>query len=259
VNDEGGAQALARSLAASRLGLPVDVETSVREVDWPENDALIVRDLAKFYKSHSGQTRVFSGINFEVGRGERLAILGRNGQGKSTLIRILGGVLLPSEGEIIRGISLSWPIGFQGAFQGTLTGLDNIRFIARIYQRRYKDVLAFVQDFSELGAKLREPVKHYSDGMRARLAFGLSVAIDFDCYLIDELLSVGDARFQQKCHDALLNRNHPAGLVLASHDAGFIKEYCNKALVLHNGRARLMNDVSFALDLHHALAPPPQV
>ena len=128
-----------------------------------------------------------------------MALLGRNGAGKSTLIKLIGGVELPTAGKITRQMSVSWPLGFAGGFQGSLTGYDNARFIARIYNRSYKDLKVFVEYFTEMGRQLKMPVKTYSSGMRARLAFALSLAIEFDCYLIDEILLVGDQNFQRKC------------------------------------------------------------
>ena len=158
----------------------------------PEAPGLRVINVGKTY--HGASKPLFQNINFDLGKSGRLAILGRNGQGKSTLIRMLGGVLPETDGRIEWRMSSSWPIGFGGGFQGSLSGLDNVRFLARLYNRDYHDTLARVDDFAELGKALRDPVKHYSSGMRARLAFGLSLAIEFECYLIDELIAVGDAR-----------------------------------------------------------------
>lgn len=216
--------------------------------------ALRAINLGKSFVNEGRRTVVFAGVNFEIGEGERIAILGRNGQGKSTLIKILGGVLRATEGRVVTDLSTSWPLGFSGGFQGSLSGLDNIRFISRIYGKRYKDMVAFVDDFSELGAKLLEPVKHYSDGMRARLAFGLSLAIDFDCYLIDEVIAVGDASFREKCQHALLHTDDRRALVLTTHDVHVVRQYCNKAVILHNGRARVFDDINFATDLYGALS-----
>jgi capsular polysaccharide transport system ATP-binding protein len=147
-------------------------------------------------------------------------------------------------------MSVSWPIGFGGGFQGSLSGLDNIRFIARIYDRPYAETLARVDDFAELGPALREPVKHYSSGMRARLAFGLSLAIEFDCYLIDELVAVGDARFQQKCREALFERRAERTFIMASHDMHLVAEQCDRALIIEGGRAKLFADIDEAIEIY---------
>lgn len=216
---------------------------------------LKVEDLGMTYHA-KGAKPIFGGLSFELGRQGRLAILGRNGQGKSTLIKILGGILPPSEGRIRWSMDCSWPIGFNGGFQGSLSGIDNIRFISRIYGKNYQDVYERVESFAELGSALQRPVKHYSSGMRARLAFGLSLAIEFDCYLIDELVSVGDARFQQKCNEELFERRGDRAFLMASHDMNFIGTLCDRALVIESGKAKLFEDVEEAIDIYQWLRSP---
>jgi len=144
----------------------------------------------------------------------------------------------------------SWPIGFGGGFQGSLSGLDNIRFLSRLYGRDYADTLAKVDDFAELGAALRRPVKHYSSGMRARLAFGLSLAIEFDCYLIDELVAVGDARFQQKCEEELFKQRADRSFLIASHDMHLINRYCSRAIIIESGRVKMFEDIEEATEIY---------
>lgn len=209
---------------------------------------LIVRKLSKTY--HGAHKSLFSDLNFNVERDGRLAILGRNGQGKSTLIKMLGGILPPTEGCIDWRMTSSWPIGFGGGFQGSLSGLDNIRFLSRLYNRDYKSTLARVDDFAELGSSLRFPVKHYSSGMRARLAFGLSLAIEFDCYLIDELVAVGDARFQRKCEEELFQHRADRSYLMASHDMHLISQHCSRALIIEGGRAKMFDDIDEAIDIY---------
>ena len=216
----------------------------------PAGDSIGLRvtGLGKTYpKAHRP---VFSDLSFTLKRNGRMALLGRNGQGKSTMIKMLGGVLPISEGRIDWSMTTSWPIGFSGGFQGSLSGLDNINFLSRLYRRPAKDVLARVDDFAELGRALRLPVKHYSSGMRARLAFGLSLAIEFDCYLIDELVAVGDARFQEKCREELfLNRGDRAYL-MASHDTHLLEAHCDQALIIESGRAKIFDDVAEAVEVY---------
>ena len=209
---------------------------------------LSVENLGKTY--HGASKPLFTGLNFTLGRGGRLAILGRNGQGKSTLIKMLGGVLPETEGRIRWGMTSSWPIGFGGGFQGSLTGLDNIKFLARIYNRNYKETLDRVDNFAELGSSLKQPVKHYSSGMRARLAFGLSLAIEFDCYLIDELVAVGDARFQQKCQEELFQHRADRSFMMASHDTHLIAQHCTRALIIEGGKAKMFDDIGEAVDIY---------
>jgi len=210
-------------------------------------------DITKEYRVEGRLHRAVSGVSFSVGRGEKLALIGRNGAGKSTLIRMLGGVELPTSGSIEQTMSVSWPLALQGGFQGSLTGNDNMRFIARIYNKPFDDIKAYVEDFAELGKFLSEPVKIYSIGMRARFAFALSLAIDFDCYLIDEVIAAGDQRFHRRSHEELFEKRADRSLILASHMGDIIKSYCSRALLMHHGRGRLFDDVDSALQVYNDL------
>jgi len=210
-------------------------------------------NLSKSYAHGQSRKDVFKGVDFTMQRGDRVALLGRNGAGKSTLIKLIGGVEMPTSGRIERRMSVSWPLGFSGGFQGSLTGYDNARFIARIYDRDYREMKDFVEDFTELGRQLKMPVKTYSSGMRARLAFSLSLAIEFDCYLIDEIILVGDQNFQRKCHFELFEKRADRSMILASHSNEMVREYCNRAVVIHGGRATTYEDVGLAIDTYSAL------
>jgi capsular polysaccharide transport system ATP-binding protein len=210
-------------------------------------------DVTKEYQTEGRVHRALSSVSFTLGKGEKLAVIGRNGAGKSTLIRLLGGVELPTSGTIEQTMSLSWPIGLTGGFQGSLTGNDNMRFIARIYNKPFDRIKDYVEDFAELGRFLSEPVKTYSLGMRARFAFALSLAIDFDCYLIDEVIAAGDQRFQRRSHEELFEKRADRSLILASHLGEFIKAYCSRALVLHHGRGNLFSDIDLALQVYNDL------
>jgi capsular polysaccharide transport system ATP-binding protein len=214
---------------------------------------LVVRNLSKHYLRNGEPRRLFCDLSFELPRRGRLAVLGRNGQGKSTLIKILGGVLQPTSGVVDWNMSASWPLGFGGGFQGGMTGLDNIKFLARIYQREPETLLERVEDFAELGDALSMPVKYYSSGMRARLAFGLSLAIEFDCYLIDEVIAVGDVLFRRKCEDELFGRRADRAFIIASHDLQFIRKTCQNAIIIENGRAKMFYDIGLAVDICHAI------
>src|SRR5438270_492348 len=212
-----------------------------------------VVDVTKEYRVEGRIHRAVSGLSFTVDRGEKLAVLGRNGAGKSTLIRLLGGVELPTSGAIEETMSVSWPLALQGGFQGSLTGNDNMRFIARIYNKPFEEIKEYVEDFAELGKFLSEPVKIYSIGMRARFAFALSLAIDFDCYLIDEIIAAGDQRFQRRSHEELFEKRADRTLILASHMGDVIKSYCSRALVMHHGRGNLFDDIDLALQVYNDL------
>src|ERR1700758_5581185 len=210
-------------------------------------------NVTKEYRTEGRVHRALDGVSFTVAKGEKLAILGHNGAGKSTLIRLLGGVELPTSGTIEQTMSSSWPLGLTGGFQGTLTGNDNMRFIARIYNKPFDHIKAYVEDFAELGRFLSEPLKTYSMGMRARFAFALSLAIDFDCYLIDEVLAAGDQRFQRRSHEALFEERADRSMILASHVGEIVRSYCSRALVLHHGRGSLFDDIDLALQVYNDL------
>jgi capsular polysaccharide transport system ATP-binding protein len=210
-------------------------------------------DVSKEYRIEGRVHRVLNSVSFIVERGEKIAVLGRNGAGKSTLLRLLGGVEVPTSGRIDQTMSLSWPLGLQGGFQGSLTGNDNLRFIARIYNKPFDYIRAYVDDFAELGKFLSEPVRTYSTGMRARFAFALSLAVDFDCYLIDEIIAAGDQRFQRRSHEELFEKRADRAMILASHIGEIVKAYCSRALVLHRGRGKLFDDLDLALDIYDDL------
>ena len=216
---------------------------------------IVAAGVGKSYRQESGRGyhQVLSDIDFELARGEKLAVLGRNGAGKSTLIRLMAGIELPSVGIIDRNMSVSWPVGLNGGVGGSMTGHDNIRFICRLYDKPFELMREYVDDFAELGKFLGEPVRTYSAGMRARLNFALSIAVDFDCYLIDEIIAVGDQRFQQRSYEELFVRRKDRSLILASHVPHIIKEYCTRALVLHRGRGKVFDDLDLAIDIYQDL------
>ena len=196
---------------------------------------LRLENVSKVFPIRGGLKYALRNINLKINYGDRIGILGRNGSGKSTLIRIIGGATKPTTGKVERRMRVSWPIAFQGGFQGSLTGLDNLKFICRIYGVDWKEKLEMVKDFAELGRYFYEPVKTYSSGMRARLAFALSIAIDFDCYLIDEVVAVGDQRFQNRSKEELFVKRGDRSFVLVSHQPSYIKEFCNRFFVITDG------------------------
>lgn len=221
-----------------------------------------VQDVHKVYDTRFGETEVLNGVNFDLAMGERLGVLGRNGAGKSTLIRLISGAERPSSGRITSDISISWPLAFGGAFQPTLTGIDNVRFISRIYNQDFDKNIAFVENFAELGPYLREEVRTYSSGMRARLAFAISMIIEFDCFLIDEVGAVGDARFHERCNRELFQNRGDRAMVIISHDASYIRDHCNRYAVLDKGKLDLFDDFELAysdfrqkIGLHSASNP----
>jgi capsular polysaccharide transport system ATP-binding protein len=215
--------------------------------------AIVAVDVTKDFETDHGWRRVLHGISFRVEPGERMAVLGRNGAGKSTLIKLLAGLLTPTTGYVHRGLYMSWPLALGGGFEGEMTGYDNMRFISRIYNTPFRQMLDFVSDFAEIGSSIYEPVRYYSDGMRARLALGISLAIDFECLLIDEVIMVGDRRFQEKCHRELFERRRHCGMILAVHALDVVEEYCTHVLVLKDGRGRVFDDVKLACAIYATL------
>lgn len=207
---------------------------------------ITLENVTKRYSTRLGSRVVLDQINLTLHPGEKVGILGRNGAGKSTLIRLISGAESPSAGHVYRHMSISWPLAFSGGFQGSLTGLDNLRFICRVYNTDIEKAISFVEEFTELGIYFREPVKTYSAGMRARLAFALSMAIEFDCYLIDEILAVGDTRFHDKCNQELFEKRKDRSIILVSHMPTQIRVHCNVFYVLHEGRIERFDDVDKA-------------
>ena len=211
---------------------------------------ITLSDITKYYLTRSGWHAVLDSVDLTIRPGEKIGILGRNGAGKSTLIRILSGGERPSSGKIVRQMSLSWPLAFGGAFQGSLTGLDNLKFVCRVYGVDYRDKIDYVEDFAELGKYFREPVKTYSSGMSSRLAFAISLAVEFDCFLIDEVISVGDARFHAKCQTELFERRKDRAMVMVSHEVHNNREHCDRAGVLHEGKMHMFDDVDSAYEFY---------
>ena len=208
---------------------------------------IAVENITKVYDTRQGPRTVLDGVNLRIAKGEKVGIMGRNGAGKSTLMRLISGAELPTHGRIDRKMSVSWPLAFGGGFQGSLTGLDNLRFICRVYGVSYEGVLPFVEEFSDLGSYLREPVKKYSSGMRARLAFALSMAVEFDCFLIDEIIAVGDSRFHERCREELFEKRKDRAMIMVSHNTHFIRDHCDHAGVLIAGKLHMFDQVDEAL------------
>lgn len=206
--------------------------------------------VSKWYDTRHGRHVVLDGADLCVRPGEKVGILGRNGAGKSTLIRLLAGSERPNAGIIERDMNISWPLAFSGGFQGSLTGLDNLKFICRVYGVDYRDKIGLVEDFAELNRYFREPVSNYSSGMRSRLAFAISIAIEFDCYLLDEILSVGDARFRDRCNEELFVKRKDRAKILVSHNHTTMKNKCDKILHMENGRLMEYEDKEEAISAY---------
>ena len=208
------------------------------------------RDVSKHYLTSRGRKVILEGLTLTLPRGAKVGVLGRNGAGKSTLIGMIAGIVRADGGEIRRDGSISWPLGFAGSFAGDLTGAQNIRFVARIYGIDTDALVEYVQGFAELGDFIDMPVRSYSSGMKARLAFGLSMGVHFDWYLVDEITAVGDAAFRKKSLSVFKHRLRDAGMLMVSHSTRTILDYCDSGLVLENGQATWFENVKEAIALH---------
>lgn len=207
-------------------------------------------NVSKVYDTHGHHNLVLFDLNFTIPRHARLGICGANGAGKSTLMRLLSGAEAPTTGRITRTMSTSWPLGYASAFQSSLSGADNARFVARIYGKDVKSVLDFVEDYAQLGSYFRQPLNTYSAGMAGRLAFGISLAVDFECYLIDEATAAGDDRFQRRTQEALTKRHADAAVVMVSHDAEALRSYCSTGAVLYGGQISFYDTIDEAIAIH---------
>ena len=192
-----------------------------------------IENLTKSYRTPTGRHYVFKDLNIEIPSGKSVAFIGRNRAGKSTLLRMIGGIDRPDSGKIITNKTISWPVGLAGGFQGSLTGRENVKFVARLYakQEELKEKIEFVEEFAELGKYFDMPIKTYSSGMRSRLGFGLSMAFKFDYYIVDEVTAVGDARFKEKCAQLFKERHKESSFLMVSHSLNSLKEFCDVAIV----------------------------
>lgn len=210
-------------------------------------------NVSKTYHLRKLTKKVFSNLSFTIRRGESIGICGANGAGKSTLLRLVAGVEHPTSGTVTRKMTTSWPIGYGGAMQPMMTGADNVRFLARIYQQPYEELIDFVEDFAQLGPYLHQPVRTYSTGMGARLAFALSLAISFECYLIDEVTGAGDARFRRRSKIELERRRKNSALIMVSHEPHTLNDFCERGAILYGGHLTLFDSVAEATQVHHGL------
>jgi len=210
--------------------------------------------VSKSYRAKAGGRRaVLDAVSAEFLDGHNIGVLGVNGAGKSTLIRLLAGSERPDRGRIRRDGRVSFPLGYGGTFHDALSGRENVGFITRVYGANLKRTVDDVADFAELGPYFDMPVRTYSAGMRARLAFGTSLAIDFDTYLIDEVTEVGDERFRRKCALAFRERMRRSDIILVTHNARTIRQYCDRAAILSEGTLQLYDDLGSAFDAYRRL------
>jgi capsular polysaccharide transport system ATP-binding protein len=209
-----------------------------------------LRNICKSYKLGNKRKVVLDNVSYDFEPGVNVGILGRNGMGKSTLIRIISGTEAPDSGEVRKSSRVSWPLGYSMGLNSKLSGRENARFVCRVYGEDYKKVMAFVEDFSELGEYLEMPVHSYSSGMKSKLIFGLTMAFKFDYYLIDEGFSAGDAVFQKKSKACFAERSKQTTLLVVSHSSKTIRNFCDKALVLFQGKLLDFPDLNQAEEFY---------
>ncbi|WP_310197526.1 ABC transporter ATP-binding protein [Pseudomonas hunanensis] len=206
-----------------------------------------LRNVTKSYLTPKGRRYVFRDLSIALPPGKNIGLIGRNGAGKSTLMRLLGGADIPDSGTIVTDRSISWPVGLSGGFQGSMTGRENIKFVCRVYGSTgdaMREKVRFVEEFADIGNWIDEPIKTYSSGMRSRLAFGLSMAFDFDYYLIDEVMSVGDAQFKRRCEEIFEEKLKNSNIVLVTHSMSQVKKLCDIVLLVNNGKIDVYEDVA---------------
>lgn len=210
------------------------------------------RNVSKYYLTPTSRKVILDGLNLRLPAGSKVGLLGRNGAGKTTVLSMVAGTAPPVSGEIRRHGAISWPLGLGGSSHPDLTGAQNARFVARIYGVDTDALVQYVADFAEIGEFMNMPVRSYSSGMKARLAFGMAMGIEFDWYLVDEITAVGDSSFKRKSLALFKSRLDTAGLLMTSHSIGTIRSYCTAGVVLEGGRARYFADVNEAIAVHEA-------
>jgi capsular polysaccharide transport system ATP-binding protein len=214
-----------------------------------------IKNVTKSYLTPKGRRYVFRNLSLSIPPGKNIGLIGRNGAGKSTLMRLLGGADIPDSGSIVTDQSISWPVGLSGGFQGSMTGRDNIKFVCRIYGAEgeaMREKVRYVQEFAEIGDWIDEPIKTYSSGMRSRVAFGLSMAFDFDYYLIDEVMSVGDAQFKRKCAEVFREKLQTSKVVLVTHSMSEVEKTCDIVLLVRDGGIQIYEDVAEGIKAYNS-------
>lgn len=210
-----------------------------------------LQDVTKYFQTKHGKKFILKNVTLVIPSGKNIGILGRNGAGKSTIMRMLGQIEFPNSGTILSPNTFSWPLGLGGGFVGNMTGRDNIKFVCRLYGKNREEtgkILSYVKEFSELDKYFDMPIRTYSSGMKSRLSFGLSLSFDFDYMIIDETLSVGDARFRKKSKEALMKKIEWCNVLLVSHDMKTLQEICDAGIVVDKGEMRYYDSIDKAIE-----------
>jgi len=214
-----------------------------------------LKNLTKSYRTNAGRRYVFKSLNLVIPSNRNIALIGKNGAGKSTLMRLLGGLDMPDSGKVETNKSISWPVGLSGGFQGSMTGRQNVKFVCRVHGAEgevMSQLVKSVENFAEIGSYFDQPVKTYSSGMRARVAFGLSLAIDFDYYLVDEAMSVGDAHFREKAIQAFRDRVGRANIILVTHGMSQVRKMCDLILLIKDGQVLQYENIEEGIAAYQA-------
>lgn len=210
-----------------------------------------LKNVTKYFQTKTGKKYILRDVSLIIPSDKNIGILGRNGTGKSTIMKMLGQIEFPNYGTITSAKTFSWPLGISGGFVGNMTGKANVKFVCRLYGKSKKEmmeIVKFVDNFAELDSNyFHMPIKTYSSGMKSRLNFGLSLSFDFDYLLIDETLSVGDARFKKKSKEALLKKIESCQVLLVSHDMGTLRELCNAGIVVDKGKMSYYDNIEDAI------------
>ncbi|MCK4441935.1 MAG: ABC transporter ATP-binding protein [Sulfurovaceae bacterium] len=215
-----------------------------------------LQNITKYFRTTKGKKYILKDVSFSIPSDVNVGILGRNGAGKSTLMRMLGQIEFPNQGRIISDKTFSWVMGVGGGFQNNMTGRANVKFVCRIYGKSKEEIdksIEYVKEFSELGDYFEMPIRTYSSGMKSRLTFGLSLAFDFDYLLIDETLSVGDARFRKKSKEALMKKIESCNVLLVSHDMGTLRSICDVGIVSNNAQLHFFEDINDAIKMYETI------
>jgi len=215
-----------------------------------------LQGVTKYFRTTLGKKYILKDVSFAIPSNVNIGILGRNGAGKSTLMRMLGQIEFPNQGKILSDKTFSWVMGVGGGFQNNMTGRANVKFVCRIYGKSKEEIdraIAYVKEFSELGDYFEMPIRTYSSGMKSRLTFGLSLAFDFDYLLIDETLSVGDARFRKKSKEALMKKIESCNVLLVSHDMGTLRDICDVGIVSNNAQLHFFDDINDAIKMYETI------
>lgn len=216
-----------------------------------------LRNLTKSYVTPKGRHYVFKDLNVTLPENKSVAILGKNGAGKSTLLRIIGGIDFADSGKVVTNKTISWPVALSGGFQGSMTARQNVRFVARLYlshEEEVDQVIAFVESFADIGKYFDMPIKSYSSGMRSRIGFGLSMAFNFDYYLLDEAGAVGDANFRKKSQALLDDLKQKSNIIMVSHDLNDLTRNCDVAFLMRDSQAEFFEDIAEAIEVYKAYA-----